>query len=242
MNKETWEAVAYDPWFDLAPWDEGCDEDRCHYDSFRRFTQLKEKNPALKTLLSIGGRYTASGQFSQMANDPVKRKTFIDSAVMMVETFNFDGIDFDWEFPGDREGNIEHDKEEFTALIEEFAAALHAKSLMLTAATSPDFKTLDEGMDLQRVTEAIDFINVMGYDYHGAWDNFTGLNTPLYGRNDEEEPDHPGYRFNINDTINYYFSRGADPLKLNLGIASYGRGFTLPNDTNDNGIYCQTEG
>ena len=243
MNNQTWKANAYDPWFDLAPWDEGCDGDHCHWDSFRRFTKLKEKNPALKTLLSIGGWNTGSGQWSQMAIDPMKRKTFIDSAVMMAETFNFDGIDFDWEYPGDRQGSdIEHDKEDFTALVEEFAAALHAKSLILTAATSPDFERLDLGMDLPRVVEAIDFINVMGYDYHGAWDNFTGLNTPLYGRNDEGDADHPGYRFNINDTINYYIERGADPLKLNLGIASYGRGFTLPDNTNDNGVYCQTVG
>jgi len=243
MDNQTWKAVAYDPWYDLAPWDEGCDGDHCHYDSFRRFNRLKEKNPKLKTLLSIGGWNTGSGQWSEMAIDPAKRKTFIDSAVLMAKTFGFDGIDFDWEYPGDREGSdAEHDKEDFTNLVEEFSSALHGKNLLLTAATSPDFKRLEVGVDMPRVSAALDFINVMDYDYHGAWDEFTGLNTPLYGRTEEDNPDHPGHRFNVNDTINYYLSAGADPLKLNLGVAAYGRGFELPKGTNDNGLYCPTEG
>merc|ERR1712168_1080184 len=77
MNNVTWEVVAYDPWFDLAPSDAGCDGDHCHYDSYRRFNKLKEKNPKLKTFLSIGGWNSGSEQWSWMAADPVKRKIFI---------------------------------------------------------------------------------------------------------------------------------------------------------------------
>jgi GH18 family chitinase len=29
----------------------------------------------------------------------------------------------------------------------------------------------------------------MTYDYYGAWDNVTGINAPLYGRNDLDEDD-----------------------------------------------------
>merc|ERR1712198_415805 len=81
MNNHTWEAVAYDPWYDLSPHDEGFDGDHCHYNSFRRFTKLKKKNKDLKCILSIGGWNTGSEQWSDMAKDASRRKTFINSAV-----------------------------------------------------------------------------------------------------------------------------------------------------------------
>ena len=95
-----------------------------------------------------------------MAADPARRKTFVDSVMRFVDTFGWDGIDFDWEYPGDRWGgqysvsviiimiiregsDPEHDKENFTKLSQELAAALHAKGKLFTAAMSADNKRLD---------------------------------------------------------------------------------------------------
>jgi chitinase len=35
-----------------------------------------------------------------MANDPTKRAFFVKSAVEFVIKYEFDGLDLDWEFPG----------------------------------------------------------------------------------------------------------------------------------------------
>ena len=40
-----------------------------------------------------------------MAADPARRKIFIDSIVPFLELYGFEGVDFDWEYPGDREGS-----------------------------------------------------------------------------------------------------------------------------------------
>ena len=85
LSNQTWELYIYDPWFDLAPddFDWGCvpNPQTCNYDGYRRFVALKEKNPNFVPVLSIGGWNAGSGKYSIMAQDPVKRATFIQSTL-----------------------------------------------------------------------------------------------------------------------------------------------------------------
>ena len=53
-----------------------------------------------------------------MAADANKRKTFIDSLMPFMDMYGFEGVDLDWEYPGDREGSDpEHDKDNFSVLV-----------------------------------------------------------------------------------------------------------------------------
>ncbi|CAF4641479.1 unnamed protein product [Rotaria sp. Silwood2] len=76
----------------------------------------------------------------------------------------------------------------------------------------------------------------------GAWDNVTGINAPLYGRNSSEEDDDDGGWKNVNTSIHYWLSKGCSPNKLNLGLALYGRSFTLGNDSNSVSVGTETIG
>merc|ERR1719361_2079235 len=65
---------------DGIAWPPGCVTDDgleyCHYDGMRRTIALKEKNPDLKVLFSVGG-WTAGGWiFSQMASTAENRHKF----------------------------------------------------------------------------------------------------------------------------------------------------------------------
>lgn len=64
----------------------------------------------------------------------------------------------------------------------------------------------------------------MTYDYHGTWDNVTGLNSPLYGReyNSSNLSQSLDNWKNANYSINYWISNGCPPEKINFGLASYG--------------------
>ena len=37
------------------------------------------------------------------------------------------------------------------------------------------------------IRRELDFINVMSYDLNGAWNDYTGHNSPLYARSDETD-------------------------------------------------------
>jgi len=67
----------------------------------------------------------------------------------------------------------------------------------------------------------------MSYDFHGSWDNFLGFNAPLYG-NDHEQT--------VDSAVKYWISNGASADKINLGMGTYGRSFTLadPSATKPN--------
>lgn len=68
----------------------------------REIVALKEINPELKVLLSIGG--WGSGNFSEMAASTEFRESFCQDCARIVSSFHLDGIDIDWEYPGNGEG------------------------------------------------------------------------------------------------------------------------------------------
>ena len=62
---------------------------------------------------------------------------------------------------------------------------------------------------------------------------WTGHNSPLFGRPEEESEDSPGYHWNANFSAHYWLEGGARKSQLLLGLAAYGRGFTLANEVRD---------
>lgn len=75
---------------------------------------LKAKDINLKVLISVGGwTFNDPGPtattFSDIARDETAQRKFIDSVLRFLQTYNFDGIDIDWEYPEaeDRSGRGE---------------------------------------------------------------------------------------------------------------------------------------
>lgn len=79
-------------------------------DGFQRFVNLKSQNSNLKVLVSLGGWNEGSLKFSEVVSSAAKRKILVNEIVAFIEEHNFDGFDFDWEYPARRDSENPEDK------------------------------------------------------------------------------------------------------------------------------------
>ncbi|XP_033106701.1 acidic mammalian chitinase-like [Anneissia japonica] len=213
--------------------------------NFEKFNDLKLKNPNLKTLLAVGGWNHASTGFTTMVASKSSRSTFISQTIQYLRKWKFDGLDLDWEYPAAR-GGVPEDKERFTALVREFISAFHMEvkgtnkeRLLLTAAVAAGENNIVNGYEIGLLSVYFDFINVMTYDLHGSWDPVTGMHSALHKHPSEKGG--PDAKLNQASAIKMWLDGGAPASKLNLGIPTYGRSFTLTNPS-ENGIGAPSTG
>ncbi|XP_047998380.1 endochitinase-like isoform X2 [Leguminivora glycinivorella] len=183
---------------------------------------LKEINADLKILAAIGGWSEGSDNFSPVVNDDALRANFVKNLYEYIDSNGFDGLDLDWEYPSQR-GGLETDKEKFVSLVKELKEAFTPKGYLVTSAVAVTQAHIDLSYDVTALNEHLDYINLMTYDLHGTWDTETGANAPLY----PQETDAPTLNLNVNNSVHVWINNGASPSKLLLGLANYGKSFTL---------------
>lgn len=72
----------------------------------------------------------------------------------------------------------------FCVNLQELKAAFRKHNLLLTAAFGAGKDTIDIAYDVAGLSVYLDYIHMMCYDYHGAWDKKTGANAPLRSNDD----------------------------------------------------------
>ena len=179
---------------------------------------LKAKNPRLKVLLSIGG-WEAEG-FSDAALTAASRDAFAESVVALLREHSLDGVDLDWEYPGQSVAGIKSrpaDKQNFTALLQTVRARLGSSYLLTIASADREYFDFTE---MDKLHVYLDYINVMTYDFFNSLTPTTGHHAGLYASAYAAATDR-----NADASIKQHLAAGIPPDKLVLGVAFYGRGF-----------------
>ncbi|XP_062248573.1 chitinase-3-like protein 2 [Platichthys flesus] len=222
---------------------------------YQLFNGLKTRNPSLKTLLAVGGPTFNKEKFTTMLSTTQKRTTFIQSAVALLRIFQFDGLNLDWMYPVGAGGDPDN-KQKFTLLCKELNAAFETEGnkhnrdrLILTASVSAEREVIDASYEVKNITKDLDFLNVLTYDFHGPWENFTGHHSPLFGGSHDTGDK---IYYNTDSAMQYWVDKGAPAQLLNLGLAAYGRAFSLSSassavgapasGTGEEGCYTGEEG
>lgn len=210
-----------DPYADVERLYDGDDPNQPLKDNFNQLLKLKQQHPHLRTLISVGG-YTWSSNFSPVAATEQGRKHLAATCVQFMRDYGFDGIDVDWEYPSGPA-----DKVNFTLLLAALRAELDQAELedsaeyLLTIAAPAGLQNI-ANLELDKIPQHLDWVNLMGYDFTGPWMPTTGLNAPLYTPADDPDP---GAGLSDHAAVGAYLQGGVPPDKLVLGVPFYGRSF-----------------
>lgn len=227
--------VLGDPWIDVQKSFPGDKWDQPIRGNLNQLAKLKLKNPNLKTIISIGG-WTWSNRFSDVAASPAAREVFAQSSVDFIRKYQMDGVDLDWEYPvsGGLAGNSTRpeDKQNYTLLLQavrdklDAAEITDAKQYYLTIASgaSPSYAANTE---LGNIARIVDWINIMTYDFYGAFSKQSGHNAPLHLDPAAATAGLPNAQtYNVQTAVEGHLSNGVPASKLVVGVPFYGRGWS----------------
>ncbi|MFF3349960.1 chitinase C-terminal domain-containing protein [Streptomyces sp. NPDC002779] len=202
------------------------------------------------TRVNSGGFYSmatnADGSVNQAGID-----TFATSAVDFIRKYGFNGVDIDYEYPttmkdagnpldwslanARRAGLVKGYAVLMKTLREKLdrAGAADGKHYLLSVA-APSSGYLLRGMETFQVQKYLDYVNIMSYDLHGAWNEYVGPNASLFDDGKDGElaaagvysaSQYGGIGY-LNTDWAYHYFRGSMPAgRINIGLPYYTRGF-----------------
>ena len=198
--------------------------DRKEKDSlnFLALHSLKERNPDLKILVSIGG-WTNSKGFSDAVLTPAGIQKMTVSGIEFLKKFQLDGLDFDWEYPalqGDNNPVRPEDRENFVSMLRSFREALDSVGKQdgkhyLSTIASGGFRKYLELNNMAEAQQYLDFINIMAYDFYTAGDQFTGHHANLFPSGTKGR--------SASTAVEEHIEFGVPANKIVLGVPFYGR-------------------
>ncbi len=189
-----------------------------------QLTALRKQNPPLQILVSVGG-WLGSGGFSDVALTPESRAAFIDTAMQILEQYDLDGLDVDWEYPGGAgAGNKfrSEDVQNFTLLLSDLRTRFTQQSrkthrhLYLTIAAGASNEFLAHA-EMAKVARIVDGVNLMAYDFaEPDSEKITAHHAALF-TNPQDRNQQSG-----DASIHAFEAAGVPAAKLILGVPFYG--------------------
>jgi len=186
-------------------------------DSLTLINLINQKNsyPKLKVLVSLGG-WGGCETCSDVFSSEKSRIEFAISTADIIESFDADGIDLDWEYPA-ISGFPGHsfkpeDRENFTDLVIQLRRYMKKGDILSFAAGASD-RFFENSIEWDKVMPLVNNVNLMTYDFYGSGSSKTGHHTALSSNEFQDR----SAESSIEKLINF----GVNPKKIFIGAAFY---------------------
>jgi GH18 family chitinase len=212
-------------------------EDKAMY---QRLMFLKKLDKKLKIYLAIGGwTFNDPGPtarvFSDLVTSRARQRSFMNSLQSFMATYNFDGLDLDWEYPvDDKRGGRKSDYENFPKFMATLKELMDSDDKGLTITLPASYWYL-QYFDIKKLVSVflsgkhfetnwiqeptVDFFNIMSYDLHGAWDQNVNWTKPYLNAHTNLTE--------IDSAMDLLWRNNISPSKVVMGLGFYGRAFTM---------------
>ena len=187
----------------------------------------------VKRILSIGGwDFSTSPDTYNIFREAVtsaNRDTLIQSVADVLETYELDGVDWDWEYPDEPDipgipAGTEADSTNYYVTLVQLKALLDGTGRTISLTAPASFWYL-QAFPIKAMSAVVDYIVYMTYDLHGQWDYNNSYADPGCPAGDCLRS-----HVNLTETINslsMITKAGVSNTQLVVGVASYGRAFKM---------------
>ncbi|GAA5894252.1 hypothetical protein JCM5296_004695 [Sporobolomyces johnsonii] len=190
----------------------------------------------VKAMLTVGG-WSGSSTFTTLMATNQSRSDFVNTLSTALDTYGFDGIDIDWEYPGaagdTNDFDTANDLNNLLLFFQELRAKIGTDKL-ISADTSSTVWVGSDGSpstDLSAFGDVLDFITIMTYDSITYSSTTTGPNF-AYSSSCAPSAD----AFAIPKTVQAWITAKFPADKIMLGLASYGYAWMVANFENGGGV------
>jgi chitinase len=181
---------------------------------------LEARKRGVRVLLCIGGYGSAGINISAAALEESTRKILANSILEIMEKYHLDGVDLDWEYPGFETGQtVQVDRPNYTYLMTEINHTLKSQNSEYLVTGALPGGGSSSRYEVDKITKVMDYLNIMTYDLNSS--EAATLHCALYNHGNATP-------YGSCDTsMMEYVNAGADPKKLIIGAAFYGKKFIV---------------
>lgn len=159
----------------------------------------------MKLLIGVGGARQGTQIPSKIASTATDREDFANKILSFINSFGFDGCDFDWQYPNQGTGSSTSDRENYVKVLAKLKEKLSTSKILSVSVASRQ-KDIDSSYDISGIVAQVDFINLNSYGLRGSTDDtVTAFHAPyrkILNNNGEEA------EWNAESIVHNWISKG----------------------------------